>query len=234
MRLKKIKIISISGKDIAKSLLAKNIIGIPEEIEFIGVSFNDKSLASIYNKYLTPEYADDILIFVHDDVYISDGDFKRKCYAAIKDYDVFGVAGGFGGLEIEPNKPALWHLITRKFAGYVGHYEQDYENNDNPFMSGWMTNFGKTPQEVTLIDGVFLGINVEKVLEKGIKFDEACPSRFHFYDLLFCINAKKAGLKLGVFPFNVFHRSHGLREFNQEFLDGDRYFKSYCSLLSKK
>lgn len=95
----------------------------------------------------------------------------------------------------------------------------------------WVTNFGVSPAKATLIDGVLLGVNVEKVLDKKVTFDEQNPSRFHFYDLLFCVDSKRKGLSLGVFPFNIFHKSHGLKEVTNEFTQGDEYFKGCCSKL---
>jgi hypothetical protein len=52
---------------------------------------------------------------------------------------------------------------------------------------------GPTPQETILVDGVFLGVHVERALQNNLRFDEACPSAFHFYDLLFCVNARRKG-----------------------------------------
>lgn len=226
---KRIKVVSVSSSDIKDSLLHNNLNHI-SGFDFSGVSHNKKSLASVYNRFINEDHRDCILIFVHDDVYISDGDFKKKCLLASEMFDVFGVAGGYGGLEIKPDRPALWHLISKNHAGFAGHYDEGADKKD-PFSTCWMTNFGKSPQQVILVDGVFFGVNVEKILEKGLRFDEECPSRFHFYDLLFCVNAKKAGLKIGVFPFTIMHMSHGLKDISPEFLAGDRYFKEYCAKL---
>jgi hypothetical protein len=224
---KKIKIVSVSQNDIKDSLLFKNL-NVSNQIETSFFSNNKKSLASIYNSFITDEYKDYILLFVHDDAFIADNNLKEKVLKASEMFDVFGIAGGYGGIEITNDKPALWHLISKKYAGFAGHYDENEIDNNNPFTSCWMTSFGKSPQEVNLLDGLIIGVNVEKALKVNLKFDEKCPSRFHFYDLLFSVNCKIKGLKLGVFPFNVFHQSPGLKKLSDEFIKGDQYFKNYC------
>ena len=233
--MQKIKVVSVSAGDGVNSLLWKNRSFFNKNTDFAEVEinlhhYNKNSLASIYNQYITEEYKDYIVVFVHDDVFISDGNFCEKCVKAVELFDVFGVAGGTGAVEIPVNTPALWHLMCNKKVGYAGHYKSNEIKNDNPFTTCWMTSFGYTPFPATLVDGVFFGINVGKVLNT-VRFDEHCPSRFHFYDLLFCINAKRAGLRVGVFPFNIFHQSPGLQSYSDEFNNGDLYFKNYCNTL---
>ena len=229
---KRINLISVSRGDITKSPVWNSIKYLSDDVRVDAVENNTAPLSVVYNRYLTEERKDYIVVFVHDDLFISDyGNFEAKCHEACKLYDVFGVAGGFGGLEITPEKPALWHLISKKHAGFAGHYDESSIEKGNPYTKCWVTTFGVSPQPVTLIDGAFLGVNVEKVLESGVRFDEECPSGFHFYDLLFCVNAKRKGLKLGVFPFNTFHQSPGLKSITEEFIKGDQYFKQYCSTI---
>ena len=229
---KRINLISVSKGDIKNSIGWNSLVKMGDDVKIDVVENNTEPLSVVYNRFLTPERKDYIVVFVHDDLFISDyGNFGEKCREACKLYDVFGVAGGFGGLEITPEKPALWHLISKKHAGFAGHYDEASIDKRNPYTKCWVTTFGLSPQPVTLIDGAFLGVNVERVLDSGVRFDEECPAKFHFYDLLFCINAKRKGLKLGVFPFNTFHQSPGLKSFTDEFVKGDQYFKQYCSTI---
>ncbi len=232
---KKICVVSVSSSDIKDSLLHKSTISCnSSKFEFQGKSHNKDPLSSLYNKFISEQYRDYIVVFVHDDVYIADGDFVIKCHDAIEKYDVFGVAGGAGSISIEQNKPCLWHLISSEKVGFAGHFSDTEEIiKHKPYLTtSWVTTFGTSPNKATLIDGVFFGVNVEKVLDAGIKFDEECPARFHFYDLLFCVKAKKKGLSLGVFPFNIFHASHGLKEVTEEFKQGDLYFRNFCANLN--
>lgn len=240
---KRVKLVSVSSSNIEKSLIFRsqeliNKTAVKDKFFFNGISNNQLSLATIYNHYLYDEESGqdaDIIVFVHDDVFISDyGCFIDKCYESIQRYHVFGVAGGYGEVTIEPNKPSLWHLITQKRVGYVAHYVEQNYSIKNPYSPNFMTSFGITPHDATLLDGVFLGVCVRSAREYGLKFDENCPSRFHFYDLLFSVNARLKGLKVGVFPINIIHQSHGLKEYDNEFLEGEKYFRNYCASKSKK
>jgi len=222
--MKDILIVSVSPKDNIGDVLLS-----PPDVPVSFIGNNTASLPSVYNQFLTEEFANHIIVFVHDDVYIADKDFETKCRAACDRYDVFGVAGGAGSISIHSSKPALWHLITENRVGFAGHFAEGELDIQNPYNNTcWVTTFGHSPQKATLIDGVLLGVNVDKVLQSGVKFDEDCPAKFHFYDLLFCVRAKKAGLSLGVFPFNIFHASHGLTSPTEEFYKGDEYFKQVC------
>lgn len=211
--------------------MANNLDNV-EGVDFNFVEKNITQLASVYNQYLTDEYRDRIVIFVHDDVCLADFDFVEKCQEAAKLFDVFGVAGGSKGFELTSDKPCLWHLISNEKVGVAGHFADEAIDVESPYNTQhYDTTFGETPASATLLDGVFLGVNVEKVLEAGVTFDEECPAKFHFYDLLFSVRAKVAGLSLGVYPFKIFHASHGLKEFTKEFMDGDLYFRKYCGTL---
>jgi hypothetical protein len=178
---------------------------------------NKNSLASVYNKYIIEKYRDKTLLFVHDDVYIDDLRLYNKLEEAFDQYDVVGLAGTTGPLNIKP--PALWHIMggpRENFRGSVAHYANDKQC--------YSTSFGLTPDRVLLIDGLFMAVKVKTLLDKGIKFDESNPARFHFYDLDFCLQCNQAGLKIGVWPIWCIHNSPGLKEYTPEFLKGQEWF----------
>jgi len=85
-----------------------------------------------------------------------------------------------------------------------------------------MTAFGEYPKRVVLLDGVFLAIH-RRVFEK-IRFDEDCPSKWHFYDLDYSMQCHKAGFKLGVGDILITHNSPGLASFTDEFNKGQEWF----------
>ena len=85
-----------------------------------------------------------------------------------------------------------------------------------------MTPFGSYPNRAIIIDGVFMAIK-RKVFQK-IKFDESCPSKWHFYDLDYSMQCHKAGFKVGVGDILVTHDSPGLESFNEEFNKGQEWF----------
>ena len=70
--------------------------------------------------------------------------------------------------------------------------------------------------------GVFLVIK-RKVFKK-IRFDETCPSKWHFYDLDYSMQCHKAGFKVGVGDFIITHKSPGLTDFTEEFQKGEDWF----------
>ena len=57
------------------------------------VENNSAGLCEVYNRYLTEENKDYILVFVHDDVIINEINLKKKLNEAIEKFDIVGVAG---------------------------------------------------------------------------------------------------------------------------------------------
>lgn len=178
---------------------------------------NTKPLAQVYNQFLIPAYKDDILIFCHDDCVIEDVLLGHKLNEAMNHYDIVGLAGIKAPVTIKP--PCLWHLMGDRgnLSGAVAHFENKSLNKR------FMTSFGPTPERVILLDGVFLAVNMERILEKGLKFDEKNPAGFHFYDLNFSMDANQLGLKLGTWPIWVTHESHGLANPSEDWLKGQTY-----------
>ena len=178
---------------------------------------NKNSLASVYNQYINEEYKDRTLVMSHDDLTIDDQLVSSKLDKAFEKYDVVGLAGTTGPLDIKP--PALWHIMggpRENFRGSVAHYANETQC--------YSTSFGLTPDRVLLIDGLFMAVKVKTLLDKGIKFDESNPARFHFYDLDFCLQCNQAGLKIGVWPIWCIHNSPGLMSYTPEFLKGQEWF----------
>jgi hypothetical protein len=179
---------------------------------------NTESLAKVYNHYLTEEYKNSILIFCHDDLIIEDLFLQKKLNAAMELFDIVGLAGIQAPIQIK--HPCLWHLMgsREQYSGAVAHFETNSDVNR------FMTSFGPTPKRCVLLDGVFLAINTNRILEKGLRFDENNPAKFHFYDLHFCLDANKLGLKLGTYPIWATHKSHGLKNMSQDWIAGEQYF----------
>ena len=61
---------------------------------------------------------------------------------------------------------------VKSLSGAVAHYTGKDDTEC------FMTNFGPTPKRVVMLDGLFLAINVKKIQESGIRFDESYPSGF--------------------------------------------------------
>jgi len=200
------------------------------EFEKLDVFFkkeNTDGLSKAYNNFLNSKDANeyDIVVFCHDDLYIDDLKLEQKLTKAFNlGYDIVGLAGC---INPKIQKPALWHLMAGGFQsgnlrGIVGHF------TDNSTEEYFITCFGKTPSRVIVLDGLFLAVNIKAVKAAGWKFNENYS--FHHYDIASCLDANKKKLKLGVYPINVMHRSHGLKDFDKKFTDSEeKFLKEYSS-----
>ncbi len=170
---------------------------------------NSEGLSVAYNRKIT-EYAEsgvEFLVFVHDDVYIDDLKFAEKLRKAhsVLGFQIIGVAGA-AALDIE--FPALWHLMAKK------EHRRGFIHHSVGGMQTEATNFGPTPAEVIILDGVFIAIHLPSILVSGWRFNE--NYRFHHYDMASCLEAFKLGLKMGVFPIHLIHLSQGLDSFSDK------------------
>ena len=130
-------------------------------------------------------------------------------------FDLIGVAGAS---SVEIKSPALWHLMgggfnSGKLHGAVAHGTSEKKQ---------MTSFGPYPRRVVMIDGVFMAMN--RTVMENVRFDETNPSKFHFYDLDFSSAVNKLGYRVGVGDIIITHESPGLREFTEEWKEGERWF----------
>lgn len=188
---------------------------------------NSQGLAKVYNDCLdlAIQKKFDYIMFIHDDVHL-EHDPRPNLERAFEDFDIVGVAGCS---RAEIKSPALWHLMGGGFNGGNLHgcvQHLKYMRYDFAPESGYYckppTNFGKFPHRVVMIDGVFMAFN-RKAIET-VRFDEDCPSGFHFYDLNLCARALEKGLKIGVGDVMITHESPGLREFTEDWKKGEEYY----------
>tara|TARA_R110000824_G_scaffold43385_1_gene127053 strand:+ start:1575 stop:2225 length:651 start_codon:yes stop_codon:yes gene_type:complete len=177
---------------------------------------NKQPLHTVYNKAIDFAIQENIqnLVLVHDDV-ILDNFSDDKLEKLFTKFDVVGCAGT---TEVTLKPPALWHIMGGGFQsgnlhGAVAHGDENKRV---------MTSFGSYPKRVVLLDGVLLAIK-RKVFKK-IRFDESCPSKWHFYDLDYSMQCHKAGFKIGVGDILVTHNSPGLTSFTKEFNKGQEWF----------
>lgn len=178
--------------------LAKCFDGIASKVLNYKIYYNNKTgLPLLYNEALK-EHPNQICLFVHDDVSIEDTFIVEKLNEAIKQFDIVGLAGGS---SVEIKSPALWHLMTAQetWSGIVAH----------KFPDGYTRSvtFGPTPKRCLIMDGLFLAVNTEKILAKGLWFD---PNyNFHHYDIQFGLDANGLGLKGGTWPIWCVHSGLG-------------------------
>lgn len=163
---------------------------------------NKRGLPEIYNARIKASGGGDILVFVHDDVWIDDYFLGDRVTEALRDYDVIGVAGNRRRSEGQP----AWAFKDLKFTwdeksnltGAIAHGEA-------PF--GPISFFGPAPAECEFLDGVFIAANKSDLVENDVAFDPRFD--FHFYDMDFCRSAREKGLLLGTWPICLTHQSAG-------------------------
>ena len=73
------------------------------------------------------------------------------------------------------------------------------------------------------IDGCFIAI-MKSALDKGLRFNE--KFNFDFYDIALCMDSYKLGLKVGVEPILITHKSVGQGFLKPSFLEAQKLFIS--------
>lgn len=179
--------------------------------------FNNKEkLTKRYNEIINRLSEEDcILVLAHDDVVITDKEWIDKLHRGLEKYDVIGLAGT---AEAAIRQPCLWHIMgpRDKHTGTVNHV--NFADN-----STFTTYFGK-PGRALILDGLFLAFNPKKIAQSGVQFDETNPCVAHFYDIDFSLACNKHKLKLGTINIQATHSSPGLRDFTQDWKDGEQWF----------
>ncbi len=169
-----------------------------KKIQYTVIFNNKEGLPKVYNKFINEKYKNQKLIFIHDDVIIEDLFWEEKLTIAFEKYDIVGLAGS---KKCNLNSPMMaWHLMCNRedMVGEVAH------SKDKKF---WTTIFGPTDSRALIIDGLFMAVNVKRLLETNTKFDENFD--FHHYDISFCLRANQNKLKMGVYPIKVTHYGLG-------------------------
>ncbi|MEJ5896893.1 glycosyltransferase [Aquabacterium sp. G14] len=165
---------------------------------------NTRGLPDIYNEAIQGIEAD-ILVFLHDDVWLEDTQLMQKIRAALKWNDVIGVAGNIRRVAGQP----AWLFLR----GADGNLELDRPNLSGSIKHGEPgksapSHFGAAPAACELMDGVFLAAKRQGLLASNVGFDPAF--KFDFYDMDFCRAARQAGLTLSTWPIDLIHLSSGL------------------------
>ena len=164
---------------------------------------NSVGLSTIYNRVIDLEDdPTDVLVLLHDDVWIDDIFLADRVLEGLKTFDVIGVAGNRRRLPGQ----VIWSLDSKtgRGEGEPGNLSGAI-SQVRPF--GVVTPFGDAGVACELLDGVFLAAKRSTLRQAGVRFDEQFD--FHFYDLDFCRTARRAGLSLGTWPISITHRSWG-------------------------
>ncbi len=163
---------------------------------------NRFSLPTIYNARICADDRHEVVVFIHDDVWIDDEFFVDRVLEGLAKYDIIGVAGNRRRIERQPSWAFVDTQLTwdhaSNLSGAVSHGKSSF---------GPVSHYGETPAECELLDGVFLAGKTDTLKEKQVLFDPRFD--FHFYDLDFCRRARLQGLTLGTWPITLTHQSGG-------------------------
>jgi len=180
---------------------------------------NRHGLPDVFNLRIRAGDDSEILVFMHDDVWIDDHFFADRIIEGLRRFDVVGVAGNLRRVVGQPAwafvDPNLTWDERANLSGAVAHGAQPL---------GAVSYFGAVPAACELLDGVLLAARKSLLLAHNVRFDPRFD--FHFYDLDFCRTARQAGLRLGTWPISITHQSGGA-------FGGGRWRELYRAYLAK-
>ena len=168
---------------------------------------NTDGLAKAYNKIILDSGSEDeILIFVHDDIFICDFFWPDRIVQGLGAFDIIGLAGNkcraprqpsWAFREFNEDHGFIWDE-QKNLSGVVGHGE------DFPCS---LSLYGNVFQPCILLDGLFLSARRSFFLKNKILCDEIFD--FHFYDMDLCRQTEAKKLAAGTVPLSVIHKSGG-------------------------
>lgn len=163
---------------------------------------NNLGLSEVFNARINTQDGKDILIFMHDDVWIDDCLLADKVIEGLEIFDVIGVAGNRRRVSAQPGWIFIDAQLTsdrqENLSGAIAH---------GAHPSGLISIYGERSLECELLDGVFIAAKKSRLISNTIGFDP--QFKFHFYDMDFCRSARSRGLHLGTWPINLTHQSMG-------------------------
>jgi tetratricopeptide (TPR) repeat protein/GT2 family glycosyltransferase len=211
-----------AGAPLGRSLPIYRTFPKGQVIELRLFAENREGLSTIYNTAIEESKHDPaILVFLHDDVYLSDYYWSKHLHDALEHFDLVGLAGN----KRRVPRQASWMYLDGQFtrdnydnlSGVLGH--------GDPFPNlKQLSVYGEPGQEVKLLDGVMMAIRSETLIERDLRFDP--QFRFHFYDLDFCRQAEIKGVRMGTWAISVVHASAGM-------LGVDSWRSAYAQYLAK-
>lgn len=164
---------------------------------------NSRGLPEVYNRQISEENRDKILLFVHDDTWLDDWFVYERLQDALKVFEIVGLAGNTRRLPGQPSWAFTTETpLTREdrsyLSGVIAHGDQS---------KGRLSSYGPPGRPCVAVDGVFLAVRCRTLLDSGVRFDERFM--FDFYDMDFCRSAEAANLTMGTWPIAVTHTSGG-------------------------
>ena len=186
---------------------------------------NTRGLSTCYNEAIS-DCKQSFIVFIHDDIYINDMYIFDKLSIAFSNAHVVGLAGA-DLVNLKDGANGWWHIDRKHQSSCVLHTHKD-SRVETPI-------FPPVTQQLVkcmVMDGLFLGCNVQALKEKQVWFDEQFT--FDGYDFDFCLNAREKGLVLMTWAIMVTHCSLGESALEGNFKEvGERLFKKWSRLIRK-
>ena len=194
-------------------------LGDPRIVARIAFS-NQRPLADVYNEAIERAGDEDILVFMHDDVWLDDDFLVERIASGLKQFDVIGITGN---THRRPGQLSWSFVSDPRVADEARYLSGRVAQADHP--CGQVLYFGPSPAPCELLDGVLLASRRSVLASRGVRFDPAFA--FHFYDLDFCRAAIQGGLKLGTWPVCITHQSRGSFQSAEWQATGSRYLQKW-------
>ena len=179
---------------------------------------NQFSLSELYNKGLD-ESVNDIVVFIHDDLFIDTPDVTLKVLELFRKNPQHGIIGLAGTNHL---KSGMWWEDRESMFGMVNH-----EINGEKHLSVYNPQrFNEKVKDVIIVDGLFMMVHKKRIKHR---FDESFKG-FHFYDIPFCFENFKNNVKVGVTTkIRVTHKSVGM--VNEQWAENKKQFEQRYSFI---
>jgi hypothetical protein len=157
------------------------------------------SLTEIYNIGLK-EAKNDIIVFMHDDLILETPNITPKIVKLFEKHSEYGIIGVAGTDKLTSGR---WWDSRDNMFGVVGHIHEG-KRHVNHYSKG---SYVDVLKRVVVVDGLFFMVDRRRLKKH---FNEQFQG-FHFYDISFCFENFKEGVKIGVTTkISLTHNSIGM------------------------
>lgn len=184
---------------------------------------NARGLPVVYNVAIEEAKANPaVLVFVHDDLYLSDYYWADHLLEGLQKFDIVGLAGNIRRAPRQASWMYLDDQFTRddyaNLSGVLGHGDGFPNLKELSF-------YGDPGREVKLLDGVLLATSSETFKDSGLRFDQRFD--FDFYDMDFCRQAELRNIHMGTWAISAIHASAGKLGGSDWRANHQRYLSKY-------
>lgn len=176
----------------------------PSHVDVRLFSENTLGLPLLYNLAIDECVEEpSVLVFMHDDLYLLDYFWSSRILDGLDQFDVIGLAGNTRRVPKQPS----WAFVSDQFQWDDFQFLSGVLAHGKGFLPDEISAYGPPRQRVQLIDGVFIAVRSQTMIENKIRFDERFD--FHFYDMDLCRQLEAAGLSVGTWDIAAQHGSGG-------------------------